>query len=138
MHELDKQMKTVRAQLGLWAKKAKQEYPTHLEDSVRHAVDKLDAAGLARASEEVIATVTGNRKAARRARKSVEQALVTAQRRAGTKRARRSGVLAVLGVAALIGLAVAVVFRKFVGPHSRNPGPDPDSHSRPVDPDLGT
>ncbi|MGB9036311.1 MAG: hypothetical protein WCC45_17500 [Paeniglutamicibacter sp.] len=141
MHELDKQMKSVRAQLGQWAKKAKQEYPAHLEDSVRHAVDKLDPAGLARASEEVVATVTGNRKAARRARKSVEQALVTAQRRIGTKRARGSGTLAVLGIVALIGLAAAVVLRKAVGPHGRNPGPagpNPASHTRPVDPDLGT
>jgi hypothetical protein len=140
MHNLDKQMKTTQTRLKHWAEKAKQEYPGHLETTVRHAVDRLDPAGLARASEEVVATVTGNRKTARRARKSVEETLRNAQRKAGSKHRGRGRMLTVLGTAAVIGLVAVLVLRRAAGPHNRNLGVsnrrDTDS-TEGVDPDLG-
>lgn len=147
MHEfkkqmkLERQMKTVQDQLAHWAKKAKQDYPSHLEASVRRAVDRMDPAGLARASEDVVATVTGNRKTARRARKSVEEALRRAQRKAGSRHKRGSGLLCALGALAVIGLVAVAVLRRAAGPHERNlgaPGPRPSKQAEGVDPDLGT
>lgn len=140
MHDLEKQMKTIQTQLKHWAEKAKQEYPSHLEASVRHAVDRMDPAGLARASEEVVATVTGNRKTARRARKAVEEALRKAQRKAGSKRSEAGRIWPILGTAAVIGLVAVVVLRRAAGPHPRNLGAAPSQGPGPakgVDPDLG-
>lgn len=159
MHELDKQMKTIQAHLMQWAEKAKQDYPGHLEAAVRQAVDRLDAPGLARASEEVIATVTGNKKTARRARKVVEEALRKAQRKNGSKPSGHPGRWAALGTMALIALVAVVVLRRAAGPHERNlgaqgkvsgtPGPGPwgaqtqasetpvSEPPKGVDPDLG-
>ena len=77
MTHAEKQMKDVTKRLELWSQKAKQEYPQHLEDSLRRAVDRIDPQGLSRASEEVLATVTGNRAMARRARKSIGKSLAT-------------------------------------------------------------
>lgn len=145
MHELDKQMNTVRTQLGRWAKKAKQEYPGHLEDTVRHAVDKLDPTALARASQEVVATVTGNRKAARRARKSVEHTLRRAQRKIGTGHARGRGMRGALGVVAVIGLVAAIAIRKATAPRGGDPASSRNHSSKDsaqphkqVDPDMGS
>jgi hypothetical protein len=140
MHDLERQMKTIQTQLKHWAEKAKQEYPSQLEASVRHAVDRMDPAGLARASEEVVATVTGNRKTARRARKAVELALRNAQRKAGSKHKGRGRVLAVLGTLAVIGVLVVIVLRRAAGPHERNLGAvklHVDDTTEGVDPDLG-
>ena len=144
MKELDRQMDDIRTRLEHWARKAKQEYPGHLESSVRHAVDRLDTAGLARASEEVVATVTGNRKAARRARKTVEETLRRAQRKAGSRHGRGSGMFYVFGALAAIVLVAAVVIRKAAAPHPRNLSSpstrrdrDPDPSAKSVDPDLG-
>ncbi|WP_411734691.1 hypothetical protein [Paeniglutamicibacter sp.] len=140
MHELDKQMKAIQTQLKHWAEKAKLEYPSHLEASVRHAVDRMDPAGLAHAYEEVVATVTGNRKTAKRARKAVEAALRKAQRKAGSKHSGGGRVLAVLGTVAVIVLVALIVLRRAAGPHARDLGAvkphDPEQH-KPVDPDLG-
>ncbi len=144
-NELDRQMNVVRTRLQNWSRKTKQQYPGHLEASVRHAVDRLDTAGLARASEEVVATVTGNRKAARRARKTVEETLRKAQRKAGTRHGSGSGMLYAFGALAVIGLVAVVVIRKAAGPHPRNLSPtpppaprDPEPSTQSVDPDLGT
>lgn len=164
MHELDKQMKTVQAHLMQWAEKAKQDYPGHLEASVRQAVDRLDATGLARASEEVVATLTGNKKTARRARKAVEGALRKAQKKAGSTHSGHRGMWMALGTVALIALVAVIVLRRAAGPHERNlgaggqgsetPGPGPRGSQPPatgapltetpvsepprgVDPDLG-
>jgi hypothetical protein len=140
MHNLDKHMKTTQTQLRHWAEKAKLDYPAHLETTVRHAVDRLDPAGLARASEEVVATVTGNRKTARRARKAVEATLRKAQRKAGSKHRVGGRVLTVLGTVAVIGLVAVLVIRRAAGPHNRNLGlsnrHDSDS-TKGIDPDLG-
>ncbi|MFL4476032.1 hypothetical protein ACIPVK_18715 [Paeniglutamicibacter sp. MACA_103] len=139
MHELEKQMKTIQTQLKHWAEKAKQEYPSHLEASVRHAVDRMDPVGLARASEEVVATVTGNRKTARRARKAVEAALRKAQRKAGSKHNGARRALAVLGTAAVIGLVAVIVLRRAAGPHARDLGtarPGDSGPAKGMDPDL--
>lgn len=140
MHDLEKQMVTVQTWLKRWAEKAKQEYPSHLEDSVRQAVDRLDPAGLAHAAEEVVATVTGNRKTARRARKAVEETLRRAQRKAGSKHRGSGRVWVVLGTLAVIGVLVVFVLRRAAGPHPRNMGasrPDTSDTTKGVDPDLG-
>ncbi|MCV9994074.1 hypothetical protein OIU93_07140 [Paeniglutamicibacter sp. ZC-3] len=133
-------MKTIQTQLKHWAEKAKQEYPSQLEASVRHAVDRMDPAGLARASEEVVATVTGNRKTARRARKAVEESLRKAQRKAGSKHNGHGRLLAVLGTLAVTGILVVIVLRRAAGPHDRNLGAvklHVDDTTEGIDPDLG-
>lgn len=107
----EKQMKTVQKQLEVWAKKAKTDYPEQLEHTVRSAVDRLDPAAIARASEDVISTVTGNRKTARRARKAIEKSLSTAQRKAGTKRCKHKA-LTVLAIVAVIGIVGAMAVRR--------------------------
>ena len=140
---IDKQMNNVRKQLTDWAHKAKKEYPGQLEDSVRHAVDRLDPAGLARVSEEVVATVTGNRKKARKARKGIEDMLQHAQKKAGTRqKSRGSGrVWVVLGSVAVIGAVLVLVIRRATAVeeyHPRSSGPRPAETAKDVDPDLGT
>ena len=107
----EKQMKTIQKQLELWAKKAKKDYPEQLEHSVRSAVDRLDPSALARASEDVIATVTGNRKTARRARKAIEKSLATAKRKAGTKRCKNKA-LTVFAIVAVVGIIGAAALRR--------------------------
>jgi hypothetical protein len=105
-------MKSIQNHLALWAQKAKKDYPEQLEQSVRSAVDRLDPAALAHASEQVIATVTGNRKTARRARKVIEKSLVNAKRKAGTRHRDRGRVLTCLAILAAIGILVAVAARR--------------------------
>lgn len=105
-------METVQKQLSQWARKAKKDYPEHLERSVRGAVDRLDPAALARASEDVIATVTGNRKTARRARKLIEKTLANAQRKAGTQHRAKGRVLTCLAILVVIGVLGGLAMRR--------------------------
>ncbi|WP_146755339.1 hypothetical protein [Arthrobacter sp. AQ5-05] len=112
MSDLEKQMKSIQDHLALWARKAKKDYPEQLEHSVRSAVDRLDPAALAHASEEVIATVTGNRKTARRARKAIEKSLVNAKRKAGTRHRGKGRALTCLAILAAVGVLVAVAVRR--------------------------
>ncbi|OIH82216.1 hypothetical protein BLJ79_20000 [Arthrobacter sp. UCD-GKA] len=139
MTDLEKQMKSIQNHLALWAQKAKKDYPEQLEHSVRSAVDRLDPAALAHASEEVIATVTGNRKTARRARKVIERSLVNAKRKAGTRHRAKVKALACLGILAAIGILVAVAVRR--ASHGSEPvayrGPRPTpSEEATADPDF--
>ncbi len=109
MTHAEKQMQDIIKRLECWSQKAKQDYPQHLEDSLRRAVDRIDPRGLSRASEEVLATVTGNRAMARHARKSIDRSLASAQRKYGTRPSKVPGVLMFLGVVALIAAACAAV-----------------------------
>ena len=139
MTHAEKQMKNVTKRLELWSQKAKQEYPQHLEDSLRRAVDRIDPQGLSRASEEVLATVTGNRAMARRARKSIGKSLATAQRKYGTHHSKARGVLVCLGVAALIAAAFSAVMWRATRHVENSPKPKgPDAPSwQGIDPDMG-
>ena len=136
------QMKDITKKLESWSKKAKQEYPQHLEDSLRRVVDRIDPEGLSRASEEVLATVTGNRAMAKRARKSIGKSLATAQRKYGTQPSKARGVLMFLGVVALIAAACAAAMWRAthrIEPMPKpkyEPGTDAGYETRGVDPDL--
>ena len=138
--KIDKQMETIQKQLKSWATKAKTDYPAQLEDTVRHAVDRLDPAGIAKASEDMVATVTGNRKRARQARKSIESALKRAQKKAGSKKSG-SGLWVVLASVVVIGAVVALVIRRAAAPEATATRPSEphraDQDTKGVDPDIG-
>ncbi|GAA5225582.1 hypothetical protein [Paeniglutamicibacter antarcticus] len=137
---IDKQMETIQKQLKTWAKKAKADYPSALEDTVRQAVDRVDPAGIAKASEDVLATVTGNRKKARQARKSIESTLKRAQKKAGSKKSCASGTWVVLGSLAVIGIVAAIVVRRAANPETTATRPSEPhtgaSDAKGVDPDI--
>ncbi|MGL3806012.1 hypothetical protein ACSYDW_07920 [Paeniglutamicibacter sp. R2-26] len=137
----EKQMNDITRRLECWSRKAKQEYPQQLEDSLRRIVDRIDPEGLARASEDVLATVTGNHAMARRARKSIGRSLSSAQRKYGTHPSKARGALVVLGVTCLIAAACAAAMWRAT--HRIEPMPKPTYdpgdagyESRGVDPDL--
>ncbi|MBB2996454.1 hypothetical protein [Paeniglutamicibacter cryotolerans] len=94
-------MEDIQKQLQRWAKKAGQEYPRQLEASLQQAVNHLDPSAISRASEQVVATLTGNHKLARKARESVEDALESAQRKLTGKKPARSRTMFWFGAAVL-------------------------------------
>lgn len=142
-HATNKQLNDVSRQLARWAKKAKREYPQHLEDALRHAVDRLDPQALSEASAGVVATVTGNRKAAKRVRKSVAGTLSKVKMQHGTKPSRGHGVLFGLGAASVIVAACLTAMWRATRAIERSPKPaqrisaDTSSNIVGVDPDLG-
>lgn len=108
-HVTNKQVNDIVKQLAQWSKKAKRDYPQHLEDALRHAVDKLDPQALSAASANIVATVTGNRKAAKQVRKSVASTLAKAQRSYGTKASKAPLKALSKGHGALYGLGAATL-----------------------------
>lgn len=140
MPHLDKHVKEIQVQLGKWAEKAQQDYPHQLEASIRSAVDRLDPSAVAKASEEVVATVTGNRKTARHARKTIEKSLRAAQRKVGTQSTKKHETLfAIAAIAITIGLCWVVIRRatRTVEP-PRGPDTRHAERDQGVDPDLGS
>lgn len=106
---INEQVNDIVKQLAQWSKKAKRDYPQHLEDALRHAVDKLDPQALSAASAKIVATVTGNRKAAKQVRKSVASTLAKAQRSYGTKASKAPLKALSKGHGALYGLGAATL-----------------------------
>ena len=142
MTRAEKSMKEIRNRLGRWAKETGQEYPHQLEETIKHAVHRLDPSSVARASEQVLATLTGNHKLARKARKSVEKSLESARRKLAGQTPRR-GRRMLLGAAAglvvcLAGfLAWKVTRRNGHGAEPQNHGPAAqDTVSTKTDPDM--
>lgn len=122
-HGTNKQLNDIAKQLAHWSKKAKQDYPQHLEDALRHAVDKLDPQALSEASANIVAMVTGNRKAAKHVRKSVAGTVAKVQRSYGTKPAKGHGVLYGLGAAALVLAACLAAMWRATRSIERSPQP---------------
>lgn len=106
MTRAEKSMKDIQNHLRRWADKAGEDYPHQLEEAVRHAANRLDSASIARASEQVLTTLTGNHKLARKARKSVEESLESARQKLSGQTPHR-GRRVLLGGA--IGLLVGIV-----------------------------
>lgn len=152
---INEQVNGIAKQLAQWSKKAKRDYPQHLEDALRHAVDKLDPQALSDASANIVATVTGNRKTAKKVRKSVASTLAKAQRSYGTKASkaplkalsRGHGALYGLGAATLILAACLAAMWRATRIIERTPLPvqrsaaDSPANTRGsavgIDPDLG-
>lgn len=107
MNKTEKQLKAVTEQLGHWAKKAKVEYPQHLEDALRGAIDKADTQALRAASSEILAAIEGKKKLAKQVRKNIGKSTTTLQRNyvksvQHAAAPKSSGALYGLGVTALI------------------------------------
>ena len=107
MNKTEKQLKAITDQLAHWAKKAKVEYPQHLEDALRAAINKADTHGLSTASSDILATVEGRKKLAKQVRKSIGKSAVTLQRSymksaQDAAAPKGSGALYGVGVTALI------------------------------------
>lgn len=123
-HVSNEQVNEIAAQLARWSKKAKQEYPQHLEDALRLAAQKLDPQALAEASAGIVAAVSGNQKAAKQVQKLVAGAGTSAQQPRAAKPVKTSmpsapsnhskgrGVLYGLGaVAAILAACLGAMWR---------------------------
>ncbi|PQZ92177.1 hypothetical protein CQ018_11680 [Arthrobacter sp. MYb227] len=107
MNKTEKQFKAITDQLAHWAKKTKVEYPQHLEDSLRSALDKLDVQAFSTASKDVLSTLEGRKRHAKQAGKSIGKSAATLQRTymkstQDSVTPKGSGALYGLGATALI------------------------------------
>ena len=114
MTRAEKNMEEIQDQLRRWAKKTGKDYPHQLESTLRHAINQLDPSALAHASENVVATLTGNQKMARKARRSVEKSLESARRKLGGRAPRPGRKVLVGGAAAVLICVTATVIWKAV------------------------
>lgn len=117
MSNAEKHFKTITDQLAQWAKKAKQDYPQDLEDSLRSAITQVDAQGFSVAAENILALVTGKSKGAKQVRTSIGKSVTTLQRTVVTAPVVKSSskgldALYVLGATAvIIAACVAAMWR---------------------------
>lgn len=107
MNKTEKQFKAITDQLAQWAKKSKAEYPQHLEDALRSAIDRLDTQAFAVASTEILSTLEGRKKLAKQASKSIGVSAAALQRNymkstQATAIPKGSGALYAFGATAVI------------------------------------
>lgn len=109
MSKTKKSFKEVEKSLKKLAKNAKTELPKDLKDSWNKAIAGVDASAISEAGANLVSNVTGDSKAAKRTRSSVEDAVTRAQRKLSTQQKSTAGrkfmiflVLAGVAVAAAV------------------------------------
>ncbi len=111
MSKTAKSFKEVEKSLNKLAKSAKAELPKELRETWNNAISGVNGEAIGNAGASLIENVTGNSKAAKRTRSSVESAVKTAQEKLGApqKSSCKSGKLLLVGtiVAAIIAVVVA-------------------------------
>lgn len=108
MSRSDKAMEEIQDQLRRWASKAGKDYPHQLESTLRNAVNHLDPAAIARGSEQLLATLGGNKKMVRKTRNNLERSLEIARQKLSGHQPRRSRAGLFCGAAALTFCIVGV------------------------------
>lgn len=136
MTQAEKTIQDIRNHLRRWANKTGQQYPHQLEETIKHAVHRLDPSSVARVSEQVLATLTGNHKLARKARKSVDKSLESARRKMAGQ-SPRCGHRMLLGAAA--GLVVCLAgFLAWKATRRNGHGAEPENHGHAMQDTVGT
>ncbi|GAA0188052.1 hypothetical protein ACF046_11655 [Glutamicibacter creatinolyticus] len=110
MSKTKKSFKEVEKSLKKLAKNAKTEIPQELKESWSKAIAGVDAGAISDAGANLVSNVTGNSKAAKRTRSSVEDAVNRAQKALNTQKKGSKGrkflmFLVVAGVAVAAAVA---------------------------------
>lgn len=108
MSKTTKSFKEVEKSLAKLAKSAKEELPAELRDSWTKAVSGVDAEAIGNAGANLIGSVTGKSKAAKRTRSSVQNAVKSAQKSLAPKKSHKfRNFVIFLAIAGAIAAAVA-------------------------------
>lgn len=125
---LNKTAHDVQHRTADWIKHAAQDSSPQADAAVRWALSRLEDANMPEVAHAVVLTLTGNRKAAKQARKAAVTAVHRAERRLRRTRHGHGKAWLAAGLLAAAAAAVVIIWRGLHGsgePEAAQPGDHP-------------